>query len=321
MSKTEEKHTVRKQASTIVGISLSTHRVRQCIDGDNINHDIEIAVEELKKLEKEGKTSVKDSVLSEHTRNLVNKAYSEIYEVRKTEYDNLKKELKNNKSKANAKKLKELPAFILKTGTLEEQRDYVSKLKYRFSSDASVALSSALDFVIQKLIRVAMINVKAAGKSIIHVKHVLQEGFNDLTVYHLIKDLPCVLENLAESKDEDDSKDSKKTTAFGYYVTDICNEVKKSLIPEDEGYKSIRISQPIRKFCSDVTTQLIARLSPLVKLYIDNAKVKTINAEVIKFIFHFLYLNAGVNPSPMIGFLEAKIKLFNDDKLTKSDKK
>lgn len=326
MAEKVEKKSSRQQISKLIGINLSVSRVRKHVDKNNVNADIEAACTELKTLLDQEKGGKKADLkkLSKETAAIVEKAYLTVYEVRKAKYDALKKRLGDSKTAGDAKKLKDLKAFPVKTGTLTEKIDYVSKLRCRFSNDASVVLSSALDYVVQDLVRTAMINTRALGKAIIQVQHVVQGDFPSIGVYPLVRHLEVVQKALhtAEEVSEDDEKtdapedddDEKNNSTFEFYINLICKSVKAKLVAEDETYQTIRISKHIRKFCSEVVIQLIERISPLVKLYAKTAKVKTVNDDVIEFIFKFLLLDAGVCPDGFCTFVQERLRVYRNIK-------
>jgi histone H3/H4 len=319
-----EKKSSRQQISKLIGINLSVSRVRKHVDKNNVNSDIEAACAELKALinqEKEGK-KVDLNTVSYATVALVDKAYLTIYDVRKAKYESLKKRLSDSNASGDAKKLKGLEAFPTKTETLSEKVDYVSKLRCRFSNDASVVLSSALDYVVQDLVRTAMINARTLGKAIIQVQHVVQGDFSSVGVYPLVSQLGVVQKALhtggesveveADEKADVPEEDceEKNGSTFEFYINLICKSVKATLVAEDETYQPIRISKHIRKFCSDVVIQLIERISPLIKLYASTAKVKTVNDDVIEFIFKFLFLDAGVCPDVFCTFTHERLSMY-----------
>jgi histone H3/H4 len=331
--KDDDKKSSRQQISKLIGINLSVSRVRKHVDKNNVNADIETACNELKSLlalETEGKT-VDLNTLSNNTKLLVERAYSQIYDVRKNKYDVLKERLSVSKVANDIKKLNAMEAFSVKTETLSEKIDYVSKLRCRFSNDASVVLSSALDYVIQDLVRTAMVRARSLGKAIIQVQHIVKDDFKSVCMYPLVHQLDVVQKALStadhvgdivdgeECDDEkvdvhDDDDDDKHGSTFEFYINLICKNVKNKLVESDESYASIRISKHIRKFCSDIVIQLIERLSPLIKLYAATAKVKTVNDDVIKFIFKFLLLDAGKCPDQFYTFMQERLNIYRNIK-------
>lgn len=323
----DDKKTSRQQISKLIGINLSVSRVRKYVDKCNVNQDVESACAELKallELEKEGKP-VDLKTLTKDTADLVDMAYSTIYDVRLQRYNALKERLAKSKTASDKKRLKELEEFPIKEETLSEKIDYVSKLRCRFSNDASVVLSSALDYVVQDLVRTAMVNARQLGKAIIQVSHVVQGDFKYVSVYPLVGQLKVIQDALhagEKEDDDDDAEDEKEeeestSSTFEFYINLICKSVKSSLVASDESYTPIRISKHIRKFCSDVVIQLIERLSPLIKLYAQTAKVKTVNDDVIKFIFKFLLLDSGVDSSSFVQFMDERLAVYHKVKSSK----
>lgn len=324
----DEKKTSRQQISKLIGINLSVSRVRKYVDKCNVNQDVESACVELRemvRLQNEGNT-VDRNTLSESTQQLVNKAYSDIYDVRLQKYNNLRDRLGLSKSATDKKRLKEMEAFPKKENTIAENIDYVSKLRCRFSNDASVVLSSVLDYVVQDLVRTAMVNARSLGKAIIQVNHIIQSRL-DISMYPLVSNLRVVqqaINNRDLKEDTEDVVEEEKTEAqddngstFEFYINLICKSVKAALVAEDENYTSIRISKNIRKFCSDIVIQLIERVSPLIKLYAQTARVKTINDDVMKFIFKFLLLDAGVNNDLFVSYVNERISTYHSIKDSK----
>lgn len=309
--------------SKIIGIDLSVSRVRKHVDKNNVNAKVENACNELKALlaqEKNGETPDLNSI-SDDTTALVEKAYSTIYDVRKNKHDTLRKRLKAAKTTEDTKKYKSMGAFPAKTGSLSEKIEYVSKLRCRFSNDASVVLSSALDYVVQTLVRSAMINARSSMKAIIQVEHIVQPNFKDSEVYHLVHPLKVVQKALlatngAEENETESNDDTHSTTGstFEFYVNVICKNVRDKLIKEDDQYKAIRISKGIRKFCSDVVIELIERVSPLIKLYANTSKIKTINDDVINFIFKFILMDSSTDSTNFNNFVAARLKAYRDTK-------
>jgi hypothetical protein len=323
------KKSSRQQTSKLIGINLSVSRVRTRVDKNNVNIDIESACSELKALlalETEGKIADLKT-LSESTNSLVEKAYKQIYDMRKEKYNVLKDRLSTSKNVGDVQKLKDLEPFPEKSNTLTEKIDYVGKLRCRFSTDASVVLSSALDYVIQDLVRTAMVKARSLGKAIIQVQHIVQGDFASTNMYPLVHQLDVVqkamqtsdvIDEECDTDTHEDEDDEKHGSTFEFYINLICKNVKNKLVESDESFTPIRISKHIRKFCSDVVIQLIERISPLIKLYSSTAKVKTVNDDVIKFIFKFLLLDSGKCPESITTFMQERLNVYR--KIKGSDK-
>lgn len=332
--------TTRQKISKLIGINLSVSRVRKYIDKGNINKDVEQACSELKKIVSDAKKSEVDGVafvapvLSELTTGLVSKAYSLVYDDKRLKYDALKLKLEASSDEADKERLKLLEPFPVQSNLPEEQLELLSKLRCRFSNDASVLLASGIDYVIQHLVRSAMVNVKNAHKAIIQIRHIVDDNLAESSIYPLIGKLrvvqdyikQCRVVNVADAVEsvevveavdavEDDSVDSveehAENSTFEFYINLICKHVKATLVAEDESYSSIRISKHIRKFCSTIVIQLIERLAPLIKLYISNTKVKTINDGTIRFIINFIMTDDGVDSTELISFMDEKLALYH----------
>lgn len=296
---TQEDKKARRQLSKALNINLSVSRVRKILDKENLNANIEKAISELK-----------NNCCGEETDALVQRAYRDIYDSRKTQRDKLTAILKKKKDTASKKRLKEFKPFPKRTDSLEEKTELVSKLRYRFSNDASVALTSVLDYVVQDLANTAMLNARSVYKSIIKIEHVMMKNLEDSRVFPLLDTLP-ILKTIRE-KHEDESYHSGSN--FDFYVHEICKQVRAELVKEDENYKSIRISKEIRQFGSRVLIEIIERISPLIQLYIENTNIKTINADVIKFIVKFLYIDAKVDCGELFKFVDEKLDLYKNRK-------
>jgi len=299
--KHHQKH--KHKLSTDLNIHLSVPRVRNHLDKRNINADIEKACNEIRSLHLDGK----ECSYSDDTTNLLNRSYME-------------KKYKPDKST-----------------TVDNKLELVSKLRKRFSNTSSVCLTICLDYVIQELVRDAMITAKEQKKSIIRVNHVVNDRLKYNKVYNLVKKLPAVVEaaepvEAVETVDAVEAVESVEAvevvepveldepvelvehssySGFEFYVNNICKYVKNGLTQLDEKYNSIRVSKDIRKFCSDVVIQLIGFFSPLILLSMENANVKTINDSIIRFVFEFfLHINDDRN-SGLLEFLDSKMVLYN----------
>lgn len=311
-SNTENKIS-RQQVSKVIKINLSVSRVRKILDKENINVNIERAVANLKDSH-DNKTKINDE-----TQSLVDQAYDEVYEPRKAQHQKLVETLSKKRDAASKKRLKGLVPFPGRSSTVEEQTELVSKLRHRFSNDSSVALTSVLDYVVQDLAKIAIVNARSVYKSIIKVEHVILNKLEDSTVYPLLRNLPVVLKVMSEQpveEEETEVKEESDTTGpnFDFYVHEICKQVRAELVEQDDNYKTIRISREIRQFGSRVVIELIERLSPLIKLHVQNTKVKTINDGVVKFVVQFLFTDANVDSTDLFTFVEEKLELYRHRK-------
>ena len=135
-------------------------------------------------------------------------------------------------------------------------------------------------------------------------------------MYPLVCNLAVVQEALSGVdtgvENKEDGHEDESSSTFEFYVNLVCKRVKQSLVATDETYSSIRISRDIRKFCSDVVMQLIARVSPLIKLYTTTSKVKTVSYSVVDFVFKFLLMDSGGCPTEFTEFIEERLRLFRE---------
>jgi len=260
---------------------LSIPRVRKFIDKCGINKEIELACVELKS---DSKT------LSSHTSNLVSTAYEQVYVPRLEKFKN--------------GKLKE---FKEKTESVAEKIEFVSKMRYRFSGDSVHTLTSVLDIVVSDILKLAMKETIDKKKAIIQVSHVNVEELAKLPTYPLIKNLPIIstLNDVAPEVSEPEDNKSQSETSFEFYVNAICKNLRDTIAQSSPDYSSIRVSKAIRKFCSDLVIQLIDRVIPLLKLYMKSNNTKTINTNIVKFIFQYILVDSGVdvdNCNDVLGF-------------------
>lgn len=334
-AKADDTKTSRKQVSKMIGIDLSVSRVRVHLDKRNINANIEDALGELRVLAtaEAGGAKADLSTLSDKTKALLAEAYHTVYDKHKEKHDTTVARLSASKTASDKTKAASMGKFPARSDTAAEGFDYVSKLRCRFSTEASIVLASALDYMVQGLVRTAMTNARARGKKIIKVSHVLQNDFSQAEVSALVASLDVVknaLKGVDEAKDDEeheehddteehedddehehDEHDNPKKQDFKFYVNQICKSVKAGLVADDEtAYSCIRISQDIRKFGSDVVVQMIKRVAPLIKMYTETADIKTVNEKVVTFVFNFLLVDAGRDPTVFNKFVSDRLEAF-----------
>ncbi len=273
----------RRQISKVIGIDMSVPRVRQYLDKHNINAPIEAACANLSS----------GDPLSVETKKLVKRAVEEVHAPRKARRDAL---LEKNPDE----KLSELGD----TTDREYQRELVSKLRHRFSESASVALASALDYLIYDLAKHTMREAHSKKKAIIKIQHAMCDTFKLSSSYRLFGPL-----EVFQSSDLSEIEESADSQAFGFYASAICKRAKADLVKGDASFEKIRISNDIRRFFSVATVQLIARISPLVQIYMDAAGVKTVSDNVIVFVFDMLLSDMGPREHPLCKYIAEKCAL------------
>jgi hypothetical protein len=76
--------------------------------------------------------------------------------------------------------------------------ELLSKNKVRFSSESFVRVTAVPDLFVHELVKFAMNNVTKEKKSIVQKRHVLENGYNDLLLSSLYRDLPVFKKALVE---------------------------------------------------------------------------------------------------------------------------
>jgi histone H3/H4 len=322
----DDKKIQRQQISKLIGINLSVSRVRRHIDKNSINADIESALDELATLIAQEADGKKVDAITPATQSLITKAYEQIYDSKMKKYQDTKAKLTAATDENSKTLLKNLGDGPTKDESLKEKKDLVSKMRCRFSNNASIVLSTALDYVVQELVHHAMINAHQSGKAIIQVKHIFSDSLSTLPIYPLISNLKIVLAQKDKKAGADEAEpaeaepaeaepaEDESGTSFEFYVNLICKNVKAKLVESNADYSHIRVSKNIRRYCSDIVVQLIERLSPLIKLYAHTAKIKTINDEVIRFVIRMILLDSGITESECIKRIDSVLDIYNQQK-------
>jgi hypothetical protein len=94
-----------------------------------------------------------------------------------------------------------------------------------------------------------------------------------------------------EPEEEEDHAEHTKTT-FYTYVENSLKTVKK-----DEPYKSMRVSNRVREYLSDLVAQGIARLAHLARIIVQRVMgVRTMNADHVKAVVDLLMSDEGRDP-------------------------
>lgn len=127
----------------------------------------------------------------------------------------------------------------------------------------------------------------------------------------------------AEAEEEDDEADKdgdhSKTTFFTY----VDNAVKT--VKKDERFKSIRISNRIREYCSDLVSEFLVKMAQLAREHVQKAMgVRTLNASHIKAIISFILIyedRSREEISPIIDLINAKLSTYGEHQKTEKDRK
>jgi len=114
----------------------------------------------------------------------------------------------------------------------------------------------------------------------------------------------------AEEDAEDDNEPAAKTT-FYTYVENALKTVKK-----DEPYKSMRVSNRVREYLSELVAQGIARQALLARIIVQRVMgVRTMNADHVKAVVHVLMADEGRTPEQInlvTGQIDEKLTLYHD---------
>lgn len=114
----------------------------------------------------------------------------------------------------------------------------------------------------------------------------------------------------AEEDGEEDNESPTKTT-FYTYVENALKTVKK-----DEPYKSMRVSNRVREYLSELVAQGIARQALLARIIVQRVMgVRTMNADHVKAVVHVLMADEGRTPeqiNQVTGQIDEKLNLYHE---------
>jgi len=239
----DTKNTVRKQLSKVIGIELPISRIRKRLDSLGINSVYTKACKEIKEA----------TEYSADTRVLYDEAHRALSE-------------KDNKTEPS----------------VDDYVEYITKKRYRFSSDAAVAMSTILDYLLRQSILSSINNAQEKSES--KVSWYVDEKIG----------VRCLLRS---SQETDES-----TTDF-YYINNMYKLLKGT-------ENSPRITNEFRTACSDLVASVIRRFVPLVVMFANASKMKTINETTIMFVLRFLVADAGGDSTGIEEYIQEKLTLF-----------
>ena len=228
------------------------------------------------------------------------------------------------------KALKELQ----KTTTDEEELksnktkiDELNKNLIRISQYTPHAISIICDLVIKDMISRGISQILQSGKKTLDISYFYSSDINESYLYPLIKSLSTYTDGF--KKMEDMSKKKPKKTeeedivedggdtdveelgsnmTFTTYINKAIIDVKKSLDTK------ITIGTKVKKYLSDLLTELIKRLAVMAKALLKNViNVRTIAPNHIKAIISLLLLDgnvAEVDVENAMTTIDEKLKLF-----------
>jgi hypothetical protein len=124
----------------------------------------------------------------------------------------------------------------------------------------------------------------------------------------------------AEDADADSEGDEHGKTTFFTYVDNAVKTVKK-----DERFKSIRISNRVREYCSDLVSEWLVKVAELARIIVQKVMdVRTLNADHIKAIVTLLLSNedrAEEEISPITDLIDHKLTTYEKHQKTEKDRK
>jgi hypothetical protein len=164
----------------------------------------------------------------------------------------------------------------LKNCTTKDLLALTAKGRCRFSNNALLVLTAGLDYIVQVLLRDAMTATTAASKTNVQGLATPTANFG---VYSFVERLPCM---------RPDAVVAASPVSFDFYVGLIYKRLKA-----EAALQNVRVGQATRKLCSDIVVDAIARLSPLLVLYVESVKVKTVTDVAVRFVFKALLADAG----------------------------
>ena len=295
----------RKQKSKQNGLLMSVPRVRKFMDRYGINKHYDKIVDVLIKSKTESVT------LSAEEKETIEQAYKLVYTPKLERYNEYQSKLSAGTITSGHKKYKSVVNFKPRTDSVEEKVDVVNKLKYRFSSSSTVALSAVLEYITHGIVKSAIMSTIVSEKSIVTI-HSLFSDTSDKSWFPILKDTEEFKKlNLGvqvEDKVEEDSKEDDKETSLDFCINTIFKSVKTKLLESDKKYENVKIGKKFREFCSQLLLQLISRYNCLFKLCTEYNKCKTITDDTVLFVTRMLMVDSGVSDPLVLPFVYSKLK-------------
>jgi hypothetical protein len=240
----------------------------------------------------------------------------------------------------------------------ESEMARVQKLRYRISKGVSTTAAAACTVWVCELLRHGMDNVVAQDKSFLKCQHIFAEGVENLTYLPFYQRLPSfVAAQRAETerraaedekkrvralkkKDSADSTstpvdvesvdsvaddDSDKCVMFVHHIKQTCLYMQKGMETEGlsaeklEKYQSIRISEPIKTFCSNLISEFTGTLTSLVLAEMVKAKLNTVNVTHIHHALRLFLLVNNDDPEPLILKVQDMNAKYKDNQSDKNE--
>lgn len=228
------------------------------------------------------------------------------------------------------KALKELQKATTDEGELKSNKakiDELNKNLIRISQYTPHAISIICDLVIKDMISRGITQILQSGKKTLDISYFYSSDINESYLYPLIKSLSTYIDGIKKMEDMSKKK-SKKTEdeevvedggdtdveelgsnmTFTTYINKAIIDVKKSFDTK------ITIGTKVKKYLSDLLTELIKRLAVMAKALLKNViNVRTIAPNHIKAIISLLLLDgnvAEVDVENAMTTVDEKLKLF-----------
>lgn len=209
-----------------------------------------------------------------------------------------------------------------KTTKYSSEIELLSKMRVRFSKDASQQLAATICAMVHERTKFSIENCLKHELKIVKVRHAIEKGHDLLDFASLIRNLPAyrgalvaeeqraadevkvkeekkaakkaaregetaVVEPAAAVADDDDEDDD---ASFGHYVRQVAHNVMntelQAFVPRDKKtkhpYEDIRISAEYRDWMSEVIIEFIRRFCPLLNGQIRTMGIKTISRDIIR---------------------------------------
>jgi hypothetical protein len=120
-------------------------------------------------------------------------------------------------------------------------------------------------------------------------------------------------------EEEDDDGEASKTT-FCTYVENALKTVKK-----DDPYKSMRVSNRVREYLSELVAQGLARQALLARIIVQRVMgVRTMNTDHVKAVVHMLMADEGRTPEQIeavTSSIDEKLGVYHDHLQSEKEKK
>lgn len=391
------------------GIYINPSRCKHWMDAQGLNREIEYAITQLRlaephDIEKDGvvvKTTkkVELTALPEDVQRIVEQGRVEWEEREKQRIkkEHVDAERAKNSSEA-ADKLKQRAERQQRANDERAQRakeradkgeapqvkkvtpysreiELLSKMRIRFSKDSSFRTAATICHAMHELMEYGMEVALRQNRRIVKQNHVLEPGYENLSLSCLYTKLSVFKEALAaerqqaiqaredkerrerekqaakakskeddskevtdtvvavdvadtktvkeepdakddeesgdESGDEDDEDEDEGVLDFKHYIRQVCFNIIEQRKVSNPEYDSIRISQQIKDFGSNLVIAFIQDLCPLLQGEIAIMKVRTISPTVVKHVIDFHLMINGVDTKNVDATIADKIVKYN----------